>query len=248
MKQTRTDIMGMPITVEIVGESVPDEHFAAVFAYFEAVDARFSTYKNGSEITRINRGEISKPKQSPEMSEVFALAEKTKEEANGYFDIKNPDGLLDPSGIVKGWAIQKAANLLEKRGVKNFYIDAGGDIEARGVNDENQPWKIGIRNPFKPAEIVKNVQLSNAGIATSGTYIRGFHIYNPRSPETVLDEIVSISVIGPNIYEADRFATAAFAMGRQGILFIESLDGLEGYSIDAYGQATYTSNFNNYVI
>ena len=247
MKETRP-CMGMPITVEIVSDADVHTAIEGVFSYFVSVDTRFSTYKTESEIMRINRGELPESAWSTDMHEIFALAEKTKEEANGYFDIRNPDGLLDPSGIVKGWAIHKAANLLEKRGVKNFYIDAGGDIEARGVNDENLPWKIGIRNPFKPAEIVKNVQLSNAGIATSGTYIRGFHIYDPRSPDTVLDEVVSISVIGPNIYEADRFATAAFAMGRQGILFIESLDGLEGYSIDAYGQATYTSNFNNYVI
>jgi thiamine biosynthesis lipoprotein len=62
-----------------------------------------------------------------------------------------------------------------------------------------------------------------------------------------MTDIVGLTVIGPNIYEADRFATAAFAMGREGIMFIENLAGFEGYMIDQHGQATFTSHFTRYV-
>jgi len=68
---------------------------------FTSVDKQFSTYKNDSEIMRINRGEISVENYSKEVKEIFALAEKTKRETSGYFDIKKPDGTLDPSGVVK---------------------------------------------------------------------------------------------------------------------------------------------------
>ena len=96
-------------------------------------------------------------------------------------------------------------------------------------------------------EIVKAVCLTNQGIATSGTYIRGQHVYNPFSPESQLTKIISITVIGPNVYEADRFATAAFAMQEKGIQFIESKENLEGYMIDSSGIATYTSGFEKFV-
>jgi thiamine biosynthesis lipoprotein len=85
-------------------------------------------------------------------------------------------------------------------------------------------------------------------VATSGTYARGRHIYNPKAAEPLTDEIVSLTVVGPDIYEADRFATAAFAMGAAGIQFIEQLDGFEGYQIDRQGQATLTTGFKDYVL
>ena len=83
-------------------------------------------------------------------------------------------------------------------------------------------------------------------MATSGSYIRGAHIYNPHAPTAALTDILSITVVGPDVYEADRFATAAFAMGREGINFIERLQGFEGYAIDKSGVATLTSGFEHY--
>ncbi|MGE5392382.1 MAG: FAD:protein FMN transferase, partial [Candidatus Saccharibacteria bacterium] len=130
-------------------------------------------------------------------------------------------------------------------GVRRFFIEAGGDIQAQ--TGQGRRWRVGIRNPFNRKEIVKAVEIADQGVATSGTYIRGRHIYNPLSGNRV-DEIVSLTVIGPNIFEADRFATAAFAMGKQGIEFIESLKGLEGYQIDKNGRAKETSGFGQYVI
>jgi thiamine biosynthesis lipoprotein len=245
MKDTRI-IMGMHITVEIVDKQVTSEIFEEIFSYFTAVDKQFSTYKNDSEIMRINRGEISPNNYSCEMREIFLLAEKTKQETLGYFDIKKSDGTLDPSGVVKGWAIKNAAKILLKKGYRNFYIDAGGDIQSCGLNQEGNVWSIGIRNPFKNEEIIKVVCVKAQGVATSGSYIRGQHIYNPHMPEKKLLDVVSLTVIGSDILEADRFATAAFAMGKEGINFIEQLPGFEGYAIDSRGMATFTSNFELY--
>ncbi|MDD5318794.1 MAG: FAD:protein FMN transferase [Candidatus Pacebacteria bacterium] len=245
MTETRI-IMGMHITLEIVDPQVTSEIFEEIFSYFTSVDAQFSTYKDTSEIMRINRGEVSKDNCSSQMKEVFALAEKTKEQTVGFFDIKKPDGSLDPSGIVKGWSIQNAADLLLKKGYKNFYVDVGGDIQSHGLNGQGKEWSIGIRHPFKPADIIKVIYPHHKGVATSGTSVRGQHIYNPHMPEKKLLDIVSLTVIGPNILEADRFATAAFAMGKEGINFIEKLVGFEGYAIDHTGMATMTTNFEHY--
>lgn len=173
---------------------------------------------------------MKKNEWSEDMKTVFELSKQTKKETNGYFDIFH-NGKYDTSGMVKGWAIQNAAQILKKHGFKNFYIEAGGDIQVFGKNKKSENWRVGIRNPFNRHEIVKAIVINNEGVATSGTYIRGQHIYNPLKPGDKLTELVSLTVIGPNIYEADRFATAAFAMGRKGINFIAGLTGFEGSSL-----------------
>ncbi|CAN5755055.1 FAD:protein FMN transferase [soil metagenome] len=244
MRESRL-IMGMPVHLEIVDADVPAEAFEEVFEYFKSVDERFSTYKHDSEISRINRGEIATETYSPEMKEVFQLASKTTQETNGYFSIRTPEGSIDPSGIVKGWAIQKAAELLQARGYQNFYLEIGGDIQTRGQDPDGAEWSIGIRHPFTEGEIVKVVFPKGKGIATSGTYIRGNHIYNPHAKDEPV-AFVSLTVIGPTVYEADRFATAAFAMGEVGMTFLEQLPGFEAYAIDGSGIATMTSGFEIY--
>jgi len=238
-------MMGMHVTVDVRDgdETVCCQH---VFDYLEYVDQTFSTYKENSEISKINRGEILRSDFSADMVEIFDLAEKTKIETRGYFDIKKPDGSIDPSGIVKGWAIWKASELLKKEGHEYFFIDVGGDIQGAVAANADNIWRVGIRNPFKHEEIIKVLSIQNEGIATSGTYERGAHIYNPHDPSEKQSQIVSLTVIGPNIYEADRFATAAFAMGVDGITFIEQLVGFEGYMINAEGIATMTSGLKKY--
>lgn len=245
MKQTRI-LMGMPVTVEIVDAGAAESEIEAVFDYFLSVDRTFSTYQAGSEISKINRGELSLIQASADMQTIFALAEQTRLETDGFFDIHH-NGAYDPSGIVKGWAIARAAQILTDRGWKNFYVDAGGDIQAVGLNDRGQKWRVGIRNPFNLHEIVKTLAVSNCGVATSGTSIRGQHIYNPKNPGQALIDIVSLTVVSADIYHADRFATAAFAMGRAGIYFIDGLDGFEGYMIDQNRQAIFTRGFSDYV-
>jgi thiamine biosynthesis lipoprotein len=243
MKQTKL-IMGMPIGIEIV-DDVDEDILEDIFDYFTKIDNRYSTYKADSEISRINGG-LPIDQADREVQKVLQLCEQTKQATDGYFDIVH-NRQIDPSGLVKGWAIHQAAKRLLKQGAKNFYIEAGGDIQVHGHNAENQPWSVGIRNPFNGDEIIKTVVVGSEGVATSGTYVRGQHIYNPLQADLPIEEVKSLTVIGPNIYEADRFATAAFAMGEAGINFIESRGGLEGYMVDAHGMATFTSGFARYV-
>ena len=245
MQQTK-DIMGMHITVEIK-DGNSEKGCGLVFNYLKYIDETFSTYKPNSEISKINRGELTERQYSPDIRKIFKLAEQTKRETRGYFDIYNPEGYIDPSGIVKGWAIWQASLMLERERYRHFFIDAGGDVQGIMSDPNSQPWRVGIRNPFNHQEIIKVLQITNQGVATSGTYERGQHIYDPHDSKKIITDIVSLTVVGPNIYEADRFATAAFAMGHTGINFVESLDGFEGYVIDKAGIATLTSGFEQYV-
>ena len=246
MRETRT-IMGMPISLAVSDDCVRRQDLEAVFAEFSAVDAQFSPFKEDSEVSRFNRGEIAEKDFTPRMREVLAWCEKTKRETGGYFDISRPDGTIDSCGVVKGWAIRNAALLLAEMGFSNFCVAAGGDIQCRGVNDLGADWTVGIRNPFVRDEIVKVLRPKGHGVATSGNYIRGAHIYNPHTGRYGSDNIVSLTVIGPDVLEADRYATAAFAMGRGGIHFIEHTPGLEGYEIDCAGTARMTAGLKAYL-
>lgn len=247
MKETRL-LMGMPVTIEVADKNVTAQDLNDIFEYFSYVEETFSFYKPTSEISKINRGEILPDDYSADMKEIFVLAEDTKRQTNGYFDIKNTKGMFDPSGIVKGWAIYKASKKLEEKGFNNFFVDAGGDIQTKGKNADGEVWRVGIQNPFSATpSVIKVLEIADMGVATSGTYVRGQHIYNPHNRIQTFDDIVSLTVIGPNVYEADRFATSAFAMGFNGINFIEMLPGFEGYIINSNGQATMTSGFEKYV-
>lgn len=242
MKKTAV-IMGMPVTISIIDKDAKDKDIDEIFDYFRRIDEKFSTYKEDSEIGKINKGKI-KRNFSSEMKKILGLSEKTKKETGGYFDIKI-NGKLDPSGIVKGYAIHEACKIFLKKGYKNFYVEIAGDVEVYG-KIKGRKWRIGLENPFNRKEIIKTVNLSDRGIATSGNYIRGSHIFDPIKKRKA-DEIMSITVIGPNVYEADRFATAAFAMGNRGIDFIEDLSGFEGYLVTKNRMGIMTSGFEKYL-
>ena len=240
--------MNMPITIEIVdGGTDSVTGIEKAFDYFKYVENKFSIFKSDSEISKINRSELKESDWSEDMREIMKLSEETKKQTDGFFDIVDRQGLLNPSGLVKGWAIRNAAKVLHDLGFKNYFVDAGGDIQVQGKNAHRKNWSVGIRHPFNQNEIIKAVELRDQGIATSGTYIRGQHIYNPKNKDKFITDIVSLTVIGPDVYEADRMATPAFAMGRNGIQFIESLPGFEGYMVDLNGIATMTTGFFNYV-
>lgn len=245
MRATKA-IMGMPVCVEIMEERATELDIASVFSYLESVDGRFSTYKATSEISRVNEG-LAREYWSDEMVEVMELSDETRRQTNGYFNIAC-SGQIDPSGLVKGWALRNAANILKDRGFFDYYVEAGGDIQVSRDPDTSDPWRVGIRNPFNIDQIVKVLGVRTEGVATSGTYLRGQHVYNPKAPDAPILDVVSITVVGPTILEADRFATAALAMGSTGIQFIQQQAGLEGYMISSNGIATFTDGFSAYVL
>ncbi len=172
--------MGMPVTVDIVGGNDADGAIKDTFDYFRKVDARYSTYKPDSEISRINDG-LPQSRWSAEMKRVLEMCEQTKRQTGGYFDIMR-GGKRDPSGLVKGWAINQAAKRLRRRGIRDFCLEAGGDFQPGGRPARGGPWRIGIRSPFKREEIIKVVAVTDEGVATSGTAVRGQHIYDPHDP------------------------------------------------------------------
>ncbi len=213
-------IMGTAIGID-VRDRIDPAVIEATFAWFRAVDERFSTYRPESEISRLGRGEIGEADASGEVREVLALCDDLCRTTEGYFDARRfrPDGRLDPSGLVKGWSIEQAAIMLEAGGARNFVINAGGDVVAHGTPAHGQGWRVGIRHPRRADSVCAVLEVRHRSVATSGTYERGAHILDPHTHEPPTG-LLALTVVGPSMTYADSYATAAFAMGRHGIAWV----------------------------
>ena len=208
--------MGMPILVDVRDEAIGERTLDAVFAWFREVDARFSTYKTDSEIERINRGELDLGDAHPDVHEVLARCEELRLETRGFFDIRVAAGdRIDPSGLVKGWSVDRAAELLEAAGARNYAVSAGGDIRLLGGELPEPAWHVGIEHPTMPDRIAKALLLDRGANATSGAYARGAHVLDPHTGRAP-DGVLSVTITGPALGTADAYATAAFAMGTAG--------------------------------
>lgn len=223
--------MGMPVLVEVRDGDVPD----AVFAWFRHVDAAFSPFKDDSEVSRLRRGELGLDDASEEVRRVYARCGELREETSGFFDVDAVDG--DPSGYVKGWAVDEAAAVLDRAGCAEYAVNAGGDIRTRGR------WRIGIRHPFEEQAVAKVVEADDLCVATSGAYERGEHVRDPHTGSAPTG-ILSVTIAGPDLGTADAYATAAFAMGgRRATNWTARLAGYEAMTILDDGRVLLTPGF-----
>jgi thiamine biosynthesis lipoprotein len=231
-------VMGMPITLDLA-DDLPVERLNAladqVFDWLREVDERFSTYKIGSEVNRLTRGELRREECSADLALVLDRCADLWRDTNGYFDVY-ATGSLDPSGFVKGWAVQLASDRLLVSGSTNHCVNAGGDIFVRGGPRPGEPWRVGIRHPFQPDVVAWVVAASDIAVATSGTYERGFHVIDPYTGRPA-KELCSVTVVGPDLGTADAFATAALAMGHNGLAWLATLTGYESAAITQDGRA-----------
>ncbi len=227
-------IMGTAIGIDLRDLSVPASAADDAFASLRRADARFSTYRSDSEVSLLNRGELALASCSLELRQVLALAEQLRTGSRGYFDVggHRADRALDPSGVVKGWAVEEAAWILDAAGARNYSINAGGDVLVRGEPEPGEPWRIGIRHPLVPDAVARVIELRSGAVATSGAYERGEHITDPLTGEAP-HEWLSLTVVGPSLTYADAYATAAFAMGRAGLSWVGSHTGYRAYGITA---------------
>lgn len=219
------DVMGMPWMFDICDSSVGLDALRGVIDWLHWADATFSTYRADSQISRLNRGELTREQLHADVGEVLERCEQLRRETGGYFDITAPyragraptggdggPGSIEPSGLVKGWAIARAARLLRAAGAENFSVNAGGDALLCGHPDGDQCWRVGVQHPRAPAQMALTLGLRDLAIATSGTYVRGAHILDPHA-DGPPSGLLSVTIIGPDVATADVYATAAFAMG-----------------------------------
>jgi FAD:protein FMN transferase len=219
-------VMGMPVRAMVRDAYAPLAGLDGAFAWLRWVDSTFSTYDPGSEVSRWGRGELALREAHPLVRGVLARCEELREETGGTFDIRFRRGAPpDPSGYVKGWAVERAGALLAAAGARDFCLDAGGDVLARGG-----PWRIGIRHPRERGMLAGVLSLRDGAVATSGAYERGDHVLDPRTGRPPTGAL-SVTVIGPDLGTADAYATAAFALGADGPEWTAGLDGYDAMTI-----------------
>lgn len=216
-------------------------------AWLHEVDDRFSPYRPDSEISRIADGTLDERDAHPDVRTVLALADALATETDGAFDARRwrADGRLDPSGLVKGWSIQVAADRLQAAGVGAFAINAGGDIVTRGRPRHGEDWRVGIRHPDREDRVAAVLAVHDLAVATSAAYERGAHIHDPRDGR-VPGGIRSLTVVGPNLTFADAYATAGYVMGLGGLDWVAAHEGYDALAITWDDRLRWTAEADRY--
>ncbi|MEV4557446.1 FAD:protein FMN transferase [Kitasatospora sp. NPDC049285] len=177
-----------------------------IVARLHHIDEVFSPYRPDSAISRLGRGELSLTECDPEVAEVLAQCDALAAETDGYFTA-HPGGRLDPSGWVKGWAIEEASRALRAAGSTHHCVSGGGDVQTAGG-----PWRIGIADPHRPGTVLCVLTGHDLAVATSGTAERGAHIHDPHTGRPTTG-YASLTLVGRHLARTDAHTTAAFAMG-----------------------------------
>jgi FAD:protein FMN transferase len=237
-----------PVMGTVVSFDVPDwadPALAHAVRWLHWVDATFSPYRDDSDVSRFGCGSLELADCAPELAEVIAACADVSARSEGYFTA-TPGGRFDPSGYVKGWAIERAAAMLTESGSAEHSVNGGGDIQCVGDHGPGQPWRVGIADPLRPGALALVVAGRDFAVATSGVAERGPHIINPHTGQPATG-LASVTVVGTRLAAVDAYATAAFAMGPQARDWVESLDGYEAFAITSGGAAWQTTGFRAYL-
>ena len=244
---------GTVIVVAATSSRLDKESLAGVVdeveEFFYQVDRDFSTYKEHSQISRIRRGEMKIEDANEYVQQVWALCEFSRELTLGAFNPWKAEGGFDPSGLVKGWAAEVAAQMLVTAGCENVLINASGDIVLRGGQSsdggEIKAWNIGIASPDDREKFVKIFDVTDGSVATSGDYENGPHIIDPHTGLIAIGAR-SATVIGPDGAICDALATALMVDGMDAQKWIgrPELAGYSFWTINRHDQTSWAYGAN----
>lgn len=215
---------------------------ADAVTWLHRVDDVFSTYRDDSQVSRLGRGELRLADCDGDVAEVLELCAQVGRESDGYFS-STYGGRLDPTGLVKGWAVQRASELLSSAGSAHHLVNGGGDIQAVGGSAPGTPWQIGIAYPLEQGALASVVRLTDGAVATSGTAERGTHVLDPFTGQPAI-ALASVTVVGRDLIRTDAYATAAIAMGDRARGWLEGCAGYEAFAVAADGFGWWTSGYS----
>ncbi|MGI8760231.1 MAG: FAD:protein FMN transferase [Jatrophihabitantaceae bacterium] len=237
--------MGTVFSFDVRAPGVEEPALDEAVRWLHQVDETFSTYRGNSEISRLARGELAGESCSPQVRAVLARCEELRRDTGGYFSAR-PAGTLDPSGYVKGWAIERASDILLAAGSRNHCVNGGGDVQCVGQSAPGRSWRIGIAHPHRRDELAGVVagapDAAELAVATSGSVERGCHVLDPHTGRGV-DGLASVTVVGARLADADAYATAAFAMGPAARAWLERLPGYWGFGVRPDGSTWTTTGW-----
>ena len=238
-------VMGTVVSFDVPAAARDDGSLESAVRWLHWVDRVFSPFRPDSDVSLLAAAEVTVAACAPEVAEVLAACAFVRDLSGGYFT-SAPGGQFDPSGYVKGWAIERAAAVLAQAGSASHLVNGGGDVQCAGGRGA-QPWRVGIADPFHSGGLALVVTARDCAVATSGTAERGAHIINPVTGRPAAG-LASITVIGPTLALTDACATAAFAMGpRLARDWTESLEDHEAFAITVTGDTWHTSGFSRHI-
>ena len=239
-------VMGTVVSFDAPLSARDDGSLDSAVAWLHWVDRVFSPFRPDSDVSLLAGAEVTVDACAPEVAEVLAACAFVRDLSGGYFT-SSPGGQFDPSGYVKGWAIERAASILAQAGSASHLVNGGGDVQCVGGRSAAEPWRVGIADPFRPGGLALVVTARDRAVATSGTAERGAHIVNPVTGRPA-EGLASLTVAGPSLALTDACATAAFAMGPELARdWTESLEDHEAFAITAAGDTWQTTGFRNHI-
>jgi thiamine biosynthesis lipoprotein len=225
--------MGTVFSFAVVAGELPSTAVTAAIAGACAVlhhcDALFSTWDAASPVSRYRRGETPLAGMPAEFGEVMAQCRAARRASGGWFDPWAMPGGFDPTGLVKGWATERALAVLRDAGAPGALINGGGDVAVFGAPAAGQRWRVGIRHPWRPDALACVVE-TDAAVATSGCYERGVHLIDPGTGQPAT-RAASASVTGPSLALADALATGVAVGGDEALPAVAGLAGYAAYLI-----------------
>ena len=227
------------------GALPPDAVQAALAAACRVLhhcDALFSTWDAASPVSRFRRGEATLGQMPAEFAVVLQECHAAKEASEGWFDPWAMPGGFDPTGLVKGWAAERALDELRGAGLPGGLINGGGDVAAFGSPDTGHRWRVGIRHPWRSDALACIVEI-DAAVATSGGYERGPHLIDPGTGLPAA-RAASATVTGPSLALADALATGVAVGGDAALAVVAGLPGYAGYLIRPDGSETDTGGIH----
>lgn len=238
------ECMGTVFTFDIRDDETPA--IAAALresvAFLHEVDRIFSTYKPDSDISRLARGEITVDACDPLVRQILAIGESAEREGRGAFTL-TPYGSLDPSAVVKGWAIERASDILARAGATRHVVNGGGDIQAVGEPEPGEPWRVGVCDPRDRSRTFMVLGAHGRfAIATSGSAERGDHVAGADG------SLLSVTVVGADLTPVDIAATTALALGATAREWIEDHPDLAAVAVTDDGRMWSSSRLAPYVL
>ena len=226
--------MGTVFSIDIRDPGDWTDAVADVVAWLHRVDRIFSTYRPDSDVSRLQRREIRLADADPLVAEVLDRCADLEIATGGYFSARR-DGRIDPTGLVKGWAVEAASRRLRAHGSADHAVNGGGDVQLAGEPEPGREWTVGIADPHRPGRILATVRGRDLAVATSGTAERGAHVLDPFTGRPVT-HLASATVTGPDLSTVDAYATAAFVLGRSALAWIDRIPGYAALLVDLDGR------------
>jgi thiamine biosynthesis lipoprotein len=208
------------------------EALGAAVAEIRAVEAAFSPFRPRSLVNAVRRGELEHEAYPPPLAEVVQRCGQMRAATDGWFDAWAVPGGFDPLGLVKGWAVDRAAVLLSVAGIEGYAIRAGADRLAHGIAPHGGPWRIGLPAAGDALRRTAAVELTEGALALAGaSSLARDRIVDPHTGGPAYPAGPA-AVAGPQLAIANAYAVALCAAGPAGLDWFPTADGYRAVVID----------------